>query len=79
MKDTIITAKQKKRELIVFLICFAVAFVLNIVGISIYNTSWSELVTGFFTVLLVSLFLYAITAAVRMLIYIFSRIVVRRS
>ena len=46
MKDTIITAKQKKREIITWLVCVGLAFGLNIYAIAHYRgTSWSELWT----------------------------------
>lgn len=45
MKDTIITAKQKKREIITYFICIGLAFLLNIYAIIHYDTSWKELWT----------------------------------
>ncbi len=60
MKDTIITVAQKQREMIILLSCFAIAMILNIIGILKYDTSWKELVTQLHVVLLVTAVLYAI-------------------
>ena len=46
MKDLIFTVKKQKRELFVFLLCFVVAFTLNVIAILIYKTQWSELITS---------------------------------
>jgi hypothetical protein len=60
MKDTVITAAQKKKEIIILASCFAIAVILNIIGILKYNTPWKELVTQLHVVLLVTAVLYAI-------------------
>jgi len=45
MKDTIITARQKKREILTYVVCLLLAFALNVFAIVRYGTSWSELWT----------------------------------
>ena len=45
MKDTIITALQKKREIAYFFICIGLAFLLNVYAIIRYDTEWKELWT----------------------------------
>lgn len=72
MKDSMITAKQKKRELIYFLICFVCAFLLNLYSIIKYKHSAIEIINQIHLVLLVTLVIYAITVAFRFLWYIFA-------
>lgn len=45
MKDTIITARQKKREILTYFVCLLLAFALNVYAIARYGTPWSELWT----------------------------------
>lgn len=67
-KDTVITAKQKKRELYIVLVCVAAAFLFNLAGIIKFNTPAIELLTQLHIVLLVALFFYVVTGIVRLLI-----------
>ncbi|MFP4289753.1 MAG: hypothetical protein ACOC2E_07900 [Bacteroidota bacterium] len=66
-KDSVITAQQKKRELIVFLICLAAAFIFNIVGIMMFKTPAIEIFTQFHYVLLVAVVFYVITGIFRLI------------
>lgn len=66
-KDSVITAKQKKRELIVFLICLAGAFIFNIVGIIMFKTPAKEIFTQLHYVLLVGIVIYVITGILRLI------------
>lgn len=67
-KDTVITARQKKTELIIFLSCFFVAYTLNVIAIITYKTPAIELITEILNVLLLALVMYALTVIVRLLI-----------
>lgn len=60
MKDIIITQKIIKREIVIFIVCFLLAFVINICAIVAYERPWSELFTqiGYVTVVGVSLYLF---------------------
>lgn len=70
MKDTIITAKRKKIEIIYWLICFLIANLANIYAIIIYdNTSFREVFTSLGYVLVASLALYAVSIVIRILYY----------
>lgn len=68
MKDTVITARRKKRELYVLLICFVLANLLNVYAILVYGGSFIELVTSFFYILSFTIALY-ITAGIFRLLY----------
>ncbi|MFW6222481.1 MAG: hypothetical protein ACOC3T_02590 [Bacteroidota bacterium] len=69
MKDTVITGLQKKKEFKTLLICFALAFILNILAIHIYDASIIELTTSLHYVLLLSIFFYLFWVIVRLIIY----------
>lgn len=77
MKDTIITAKQKKRELLYLLISFIMAFALNVYSIIFYNSQWKELITTLHITLLVTIVIYFLLAIIRLIIkgvvYLFSK------
>lgn len=66
MKDLQITAKRQKTELIVFGICFLVAFALNIISIIVYKTAWIELLTQLGWVFTISVFLYFVVLFFRL-------------
>ena len=68
MKDTFITARRKKRELYVLLICFVLANLLNVYAILVCGCSFIELVTSFFYILSFTIALY-ITAGIFRLLY----------
>ena len=71
MKDTLITARQKKRALIALLVCFIAAFGLNLGAIIGYGTPWYEIFTqiGFVVVITLALYLiYGILAGIICLI-----------
>ena len=74
MKDTIITSKMKKRELVTFLICFASAYLLNVIGIIAYKSPAKELVTELHVVFLVAAVIYIAVLILRLLYYSISRL-----
>ena len=69
MKDTILTAQRKKKELITLLICFIIANLVNLYSIFTYNTPFTEMITSFFYVLIFSGALYIIWSLLRILFY----------
>jgi hypothetical protein len=69
MKDLIFTVKKQKRELFVFLLCFVVAFTLNVIAILIYKTQWSELITSIGYVFCLGFVIYAIIVLIRLIVY----------
>ena len=72
-RDTTITGAMKKRELIIFLLCFLGANVLNVIGIIKHQTPARELVTQLHVVLLVALVLYGAVIILRVLYYLVAR------
>ena len=77
-RDTTITATTKKRELIIFVVCFTAAYILNIIGIIQNSSPAKELITQLHVVLLVSLVIYGIVAIFRVLYYLISRLWIRK-
>ncbi len=74
MKDTTITASRKKRELIILLISFLVAFFMNVYAILRYQRPLSELFTQLNVVLLLTLIVYALIAFLRMIWWLFTKL-----
>jgi len=77
-KDTTITAAIKKREVIIFVVSFAVAYILNVIGIIQHKSPAKELITQLHVVLLVALVIYGIVIILRVLYYLISRLWLRK-
>lgn len=67
MKDLRITANRQKKELIVFSFCFLLSFVINIISIVVYNTSWIEVIQSIGYVVVLAVFLYILFTLIRLL------------
>ena len=65
MKDTLITARAKKRELWILLACFVVANITNWVAIIRFSAPWYEVFTQIGYVVVTSLVIYALIAVLR--------------
>lgn len=65
MKDTVITAQAKKRELWILLACFVVANVTNWVAIIRFSAPWYEVFTQIGYVVVTTLVIYALIAVLR--------------
>jgi RsiW-degrading membrane proteinase PrsW (M82 family) len=68
MRDTIITARAKKRELRYLGISFIIAFLLNILSIILYHTEWKELYTQLVVVIKFSVVIYIVIVVLRLII-----------
>ena len=77
-KDSIITAKAKKRELFIFLACFVAAILLNAIGIIKYETPARELASQLHIVIIVALSLYALVIVLRILYHLVARLWTRK-
>lgn len=65
MKDTVITARVKKRELWILLACFVVANITNWVAIIRFSAPWYEVFTQIGYVVVTTLVIYALIAVLR--------------
>lgn len=68
MKDIKISADRQKKELLVFIVCLVVAFILNIVAIVIYKTNWTEVISYIGYVIAIAIVLYILIAVIRGLV-----------
>lgn len=69
MKNTVITARRKKIELLTLLACFIIGNLANLYAIISYETPFSEMLTSFFYVLAFSGELYVFWTILRILFY----------
>lgn len=69
MKDTIITARRKKIELITLLICFVMANLIHLYAVIAYRASFMEMITSIFYIIIFTLVLYAFWGILRILFY----------
>jgi cytochrome b len=69
MRDTSITVKRKKIEIITLIICLVVANLANLYAIVCYKTSFSELFTSLGYVVVATVVLYVIWTAIRLIFY----------
>lgn len=65
MKDTVISARLKRRELAIWLACFAVANIVNWYTIIHFSTPWYEIFTQLGYVVVTSLLLYGLVLILR--------------
>ena len=73
MKDTLITAKRKKTELLTALACLGIAFLINVVCIIWFHTPFYEVFTQIGYVCVIALGLYLIWTAIRLIVWLFRR------
>lgn len=68
MKDIVFTSTRQKKELRIFGICFAIGFLMNVISIIIYKTSWVEIFSQIGYVLVIAIVLYLILALFRSIV-----------
>ena len=78
MKDTVITASRKRRELIWLAGCIVAAMGVNIYAIASYGAPWSEFFTSIGYVAVFGIVLYVATAIVRYVVYTLLRFTKKR-
>lgn len=65
MKDIVFTTERQRKELRIFGICFAIGFLMNIISIIIYKTSWIEIFSQLGYVLAIAIVLYLLLVLFR--------------
>lgn len=73
MKDTLITAERKRKELKAAGICLLLAVLLNIGCIIYYHTPFYEVFTQIGYTVMIALGFYLIYTAVRLILWLFRR------
>lgn len=71
-KDSVITAKQKKRELTIAICCFALMFLVNVGCVIGYQRPWTEIFTQIGFILVFSAAIYIIISMVRIVCHALS-------
>lgn len=81
MKDINIklTVKRQKTELFIWLVCFIIAFGLNVFSIIYYKTEWKELLTQIFWVLALSILFYFIFLVIRLIYFSIRHLIKKRN
>lgn len=74
MKDTIISAEVKRRELWILLVCFVLANITNVVAIIRFASPWYELFTQLGYVFFLTCVLYLLLVIVRVAWRIFKHL-----
>lgn len=69
MKDTVLTARRKKIELITLLVCFVLANLANLYAIITYHQSMMEMITSIFYIIIFAFVLYAFWTVLRLFFY----------
>ncbi|MDH6533822.1 hypothetical protein D0T51_02330 [Parabacteroides sp. 52] len=67
MRDILLTVKRQRTEIVIFIVCFLVAFGLNLYSIVAFGTEWKELYTQLLWVLCLSVLFYGIVLFLRLL------------
>lgn len=75
MKDTVITASRKRKELYWLAGCMVVAMLVNVYAIAVYDAPWSELATSAGYVAAMGAVLYVASAIIRYIIYWINRLI----
>jgi len=79
MKDIIITGKRRKKEILIFVSCFAIAFLINVLAIIVYKTPWYEIFTQMGYVSAIALVLFLTVTLFRILVWGVKRLLKKRS
>jgi cation transporter-like permease len=78
MKDIIITGKRRKKEILILVSCFAIAFLINVLAIIVYKTPWYEVFTQLGYVLVITLVLFLTITFFRVLVWSVKRLFKKR-
>lgn len=75
MKDVTITGLRIKKEIIILVVSFIAAIVLNIFAISKFKTNWSELINQLHVVILVAIAIYILVFIFRLIFWGFAGLI----
>ena len=78
MKDIVFTPERQKKELLIFGVCFAIGFIMNLISIIIYKTAWFEIFTQLGYVFVIAVVIYLILAIFRSIIKLIRKIIRKR-
>lgn len=78
MKDTVISASRKRKELRSLGICFLLAFLVNAGAILFYHTPFYELVTQLGFIVVITVVFYFLYTLIRVLFYLGRKLFARQ-
>lgn len=78
MKDIIITKQRQKTEFITILVCFILAFALNLYAIIAYDGQWKELFWSLGFVAVTTVIFYAVWTIARIAFYIIRKLITKK-
>lgn len=67
--DIKISRHTQRREIVTFVVCFVIAFALNVYSIIAYKAPWTELITSIFYVITAAILIYVVWTCLRILYY----------
>lgn len=73
MKDTVITAKRKRTEIVSVSVCFALAVLINIGSIIYFKTPFYEVFTQIGYTLVITLVIYLVWIIIRLIFSFFKK------
>ena len=73
MKDTVITARRKRTEIVSVSVCFALAVLINIGSIIYFKTPFYEVFTQIGYTLVITLVLYLVWIIIRLIFSLFKK------
>jgi len=73
MKDLIISSKRIKKELIGFLACFFIGFVVNVAAVFYYKTTSIEIISSLPYIFIFASILYGIWSFLRVIVLLINR------
>lgn len=68
MKDIVVTAARLRHERNFYLVCFLLAFLLNLVAVVCFDRPWTELISQIGYVVVISVVLYLLLWIPRLLV-----------
>jgi len=79
MKDITISGKTIKKELLILVILFVLAYALNIFAIAYYKTLWKELYSSLFYVFAFAFALYLLLIPIRILQHLILKVLKKKT
>lgn len=73
MRDIVLSARRQKIEILYFLVCLLLSFLLNVYSIIAFHTEWKELWTQSLWVFIIGCAFYGFSVVFRLVICLFLR------
>jgi len=78
MRDIVITKKRQKTELLSILVCFILAFLLNLYAVIAYDGKWTEIFTCVGFMIMTTVVLYAVWTIIRIIFYLIKKLITKK-